>query len=93
LNVALTRAKASLFILGRAETLRRNALWRELIADARERRCFVEYDEQFWKGVVRNLRPANLVPERKKLEEEQRTVEVKPAPESLAFKIKVRHTG
>lgn len=59
LNVALTRAKASLFILGRADALQRNALWRELIKDARERSCFIENDERFWTWLRDRRAPPN----------------------------------
>jgi len=38
MNVALTRAKSSLFILGNAPTLERSdKTWKDIIADARSR--------------------------------------------------------
>ncbi|QHN91954.1 Helicase [Arachis hypogaea] len=40
-NVALTRARYCLWILGNASTLiNRNNVWRELVLDAKERNCF-----------------------------------------------------
>lgn len=42
LNVALTRAKCSLFVIGRASALVQHPLWRELIKDCRDRKMFVE---------------------------------------------------
>lgn len=41
LNVALTRAKCSLFVLGSADTLVRNPIWRALIEEAKNRKSFV----------------------------------------------------
>lgn len=83
LNVALTRAKCSLFILGRSDTLMRNSLWGELIKDSKERNSFISYDEQFW-DMARNLRPNNMYPPRNEVAQERR-----PAPEPVVFKIKV----
>ncbi|KAG0197395.1 DEAD-box type RNA helicase [Mortierella sp. GBA30] len=40
MNVALTRARQSLFILGHAETLRREEIWGDLVRDAEERGLF-----------------------------------------------------
>lgn len=37
MNVALTRARQSLFILGHAETLRREEIWGDLVRDAETR--------------------------------------------------------
>ena len=43
MNVALTRARASLFVLGHCPTLERSdKTWRDIIADARERGCLVD---------------------------------------------------
>jgi len=58
LNVAITRAKCSLFLLGRAANLVQSSLWRALIEDAKERGVFVPYDEGFW----RQLRSSTFVP-------------------------------
>ncbi|KAJ7784568.1 SEN1 N terminal-domain-containing protein [Mycena metata] len=45
MNVALTRAKSSLFILGNAPTLSRsNDLWRTIVADARSRDSLIPVD-------------------------------------------------
>ncbi|KAF9435487.1 DEAD-box type RNA helicase [Entomortierella beljakovae] len=40
MNVALTRARQSLFILGHAETLRRERIWGDLVVDAEARNMF-----------------------------------------------------
>lgn len=43
MNVAITRAKSSLFILGNAATLERsNETWREIVADSKARNIFAE---------------------------------------------------
>jgi superfamily I DNA and/or RNA helicase len=43
MNVALTRARASLFVLGHCPTLERSdKTWKDIISDARERGCLVE---------------------------------------------------
>lgn len=39
MNVALTRARTSLWILGNGESLRRNKIWRRLLNDAEDRHC------------------------------------------------------
>lgn len=39
MNVALTRAKTTLWILGNEDSLRRDAVWNRLLADATDRKC------------------------------------------------------
>lgn len=41
LNVAITRAKCSLFICLNADSLQTNELWRQLIEDAKSRQLYV----------------------------------------------------
>jgi senataxin len=66
INVALTRAKASLFVLGRADSLSKNGLWRALIEDARQRGLLAPYDDATWRrmrescGSVLGSIPSNL---------------------------------
>ena len=48
LNVAITRAKCSLFLIGKSSTLLQNQLWRSLIEDAKNRKMFVPFDSTFW---------------------------------------------
>lgn len=48
LNVAITRAKCSLFLLGKSSTLVQNQLWRSLIEDSKDRKMFVPFDSIFW---------------------------------------------
>ncbi|ONH68944.1 Helicase SEN1 [Cyberlindnera fabianii] len=54
MNVALTRPKSSLWILGHQESLVKNELWRDLITDAKERNCLVEAKMGFTKSAVGN---------------------------------------
>ncbi|KAF9902528.1 DEAD-box type RNA helicase [Linnemannia zychae] len=44
MNVALTRARSSLFILGNADTLRRKKIWGNLVRDAEERGFFTKVE-------------------------------------------------
>ncbi|KAF9123650.1 DEAD-box type RNA helicase [Mortierella sp. 14UC] len=44
MNVALTRARSSLFILGNADTLRRKKIWGDLVRDAEERGFFTKVE-------------------------------------------------
>ncbi|KAK0487479.1 SEN1 N terminal-domain-containing protein [Armillaria novae-zelandiae] len=49
MNVALTRAKSSVFIVGHAPTLERsNKFWTQIIVDARERSCLVDADIKYF---------------------------------------------
>jgi superfamily I DNA and/or RNA helicase len=48
LNVAITRAKCSLFLLGKSSILVQNQLWRSLIEDAKDRKMFIPFDSNFW---------------------------------------------
>ncbi|EKM51498.1 uncharacterized protein PHACADRAFT_199007 [Phanerochaete carnosa HHB-10118-sp] len=49
MNVALTRAKSSIFILGNAATLERSDEdWRTIVKDARERSCLVDVDVTYF---------------------------------------------
>lgn len=60
MNVALTRAKCSLYILGKSSALMNSPLWGALIQDARARSVFVPYEESTWKS-HRHAHPINLV--------------------------------
>eukprot|EP00908_Phaeocystis_cordata_P022535 Transcript_4946.p3 GENE.Transcript_4946~~Transcript_4946.p3 ORF type:complete len:474 (+),score=230.79 Transcript_4946:2027-3448(+) len=42
INVSLTRARRSLFVLGHAQTLRGEPLWATMIKDAEERQCVIK---------------------------------------------------
>lgn len=70
INVAITRAKSSLFVLGRADSLYCNQLWRAVIDDARSRGLLVPYDEDAWRemsAACQNMIgriPENLFPPR-----------------------------
>lgn len=48
LNVAITRAKCSLYLLGKSSNLVQSQLWRSLIEDAKNRKMFVPFDSTFW---------------------------------------------
>ncbi|KAJ7780655.1 SEN1 N terminal-domain-containing protein [Mycena maculata] len=57
MNVALTRAKSSLFILGNAATLSRsNEIWSSIISDARTRNSFVEVDRSYFTAPSTSVR-------------------------------------
>ncbi|KAH8114513.1 SEN1 N terminal-domain-containing protein [Phellopilus nigrolimitatus] len=61
MNVAITRSKSSLFIVGHGPTLQRsNETWRDIIEDARTRSCLIEPTDTsyFTKNVVSNATPA-----------------------------------
>ena len=45
LNVALTRAKQCLAVLGSARTLSKESIWHSLIDDARQRHCVIDVQE------------------------------------------------
>lgn len=55
LNVAITRAKTSLWILGDPRTLVANPVWRALIEDASERGCIVESIRGSFIDSIRNF--------------------------------------
>ena len=46
LNVALTRARHALYIVGSEQSLNASADWRALLADARERGCVFDVDAE-----------------------------------------------
>ncbi|KAI0720479.1 SEN1 N terminal-domain-containing protein [Cerioporus squamosus] len=49
MNVALTRAKASLFVLGNASTLERSDdIWRKIVENARSRSCLIKADPGYF---------------------------------------------
>ncbi|KAI0039679.1 hypothetical protein FA95DRAFT_993043 [Auriscalpium vulgare] len=49
MNVALTRAKSSLFVLGHCPTLERSdETWKQIVVDARARSCLVEADVSYF---------------------------------------------
>ncbi|KAI0632099.1 SEN1 N terminal-domain-containing protein [Trametes polyzona] len=53
MNVALTRAKASLFVLGNAATLERSDdMWRKIVENARSRSCLVDVDVSYFTAPV-----------------------------------------
>jgi hypothetical protein len=45
INVALTRGRRSVLVVGAADTLQRSRLWSHLITDAKQRNCFVSCAE------------------------------------------------
>merc|ERR1712224_923222 len=57
LNVALTRAKFGLIILGNPKVLSSNALWRGLLIHYREQGCLVD-------GPITKLKPSTMIFER-----------------------------
>lgn len=58
MNVALTRAKSSLFVIGNAATLERSdAKWRTIIGDARDRGLLIDYARNTFSGNVPHPKP------------------------------------
>ncbi|KAJ3308485.1 DEAD-box type RNA helicase, partial [Gonapodya sp. JEL0774] len=60
LNVAITRAKSSLWIVGRSGSLIQNPVWGSLIVDAKKRGCFAKFDTSAY---TLHQVPANLYPD------------------------------
>ena len=56
LNVAITRAKHSMWIVGHAGVLRMNHDWRELIDDSKRRGAFLEQSEAAYRNSIGALR-------------------------------------
>ncbi|KAL1693704.1 SEN1 N terminal-domain-containing protein [Schizophyllum commune] len=53
MNVALTRAKSSLFILGHADTLSRSdETWKQIVADAKERKLMTDVDVSYFTAPI-----------------------------------------
>lgn len=71
MNVALTRAKSSVFIVGHAPTLERSdKFWAQIIVDARERSCLIQANIKYF-----------TTPD---TEQKQNTVVQKKSPKALA---------
>jgi len=63
MNVGLTRAKSSLFILGNSDFLVRNHMWKRLVEDAQERNAFTPNVRGLFDRPTRtSARPAGLPP-------------------------------
>jgi senataxin len=58
--VAITRAKCSLFLLGKSSTLLANPLWRALITDAKDRNLFKPYTDKFWQPPMKQINGKTL---------------------------------
>ncbi|KAG0345156.1 DEAD-box type RNA helicase [Podila humilis] len=61
MNVALTRARQSLFILGHADTLRRESIWGDLVQDAEERGLFTKVHPTVFGPHSLRAMPLNLL--------------------------------
>jgi senataxin len=82
MNVAITRSRSSLFILGHAPTLERSdENWRKIVQDARERSLLTEADVSFFTTQTTNPQVRQLAspPKSKK----QPTVTLPPKPDDL----------
>ncbi|KAL0961073.1 hypothetical protein HGRIS_014934 [Hohenbuehelia grisea] len=81
MNVALTRAKSSLFILGNAATLSRsNDTWKRIVDDARSRQILTEVDTSYFSSPSRSITTAKLV---KSSTSPQKTQAFPPPPSDL----------
>ncbi|OCH91849.1 hypothetical protein OBBRIDRAFT_886653 [Obba rivulosa] len=66
MNVALTRAKSSLFVLGHASTLERSdEVWRSIVLDARTRSCLSDVDTVYFTASTTTTKPASSVTKKK----------------------------
>ena len=84
LNVALTRAKYGLVILGNPKVLSRHELWHSLLVHFKDRKCFVE-------GPLANLQACLLQFSRPKVS--FRNKENRPAPYGLVGYPNARYNG
>lgn len=65
MNVALTRARTTMWILGNKSSLRRDKVWNKLITDAEERKCVTVAEPGFLRRVTRPLSEKDEFPEDK----------------------------
>lgn len=78
LNVALTRARFGLVVLGNAKVLAKDALWNSLLVHFKERNCLVE-------GALTNLKTSAIqLPQLKKVALPQRHMQTWPQVTLLA---------
>lgn len=88
MNVALTRAKSSLFILGDAKALQSNESWRKLVDDAKDRGVLREVDPSSF-TLRATAVPKQVSPQRKtaakgkKRESDASKLAILPAPDGL----------
>ncbi|KAF9013411.1 SEN1 N terminal-domain-containing protein [Cyathus striatus] len=83
MNVALTRAKSSLFILGNAPTLERSDdNWRNIVLDARSRSALVEVNPSYFTTPISYVPPSN--PKTKK-KAAQKSNTATPTPTDLVI--------
>jgi predicted DNA helicase len=54
MNVAVTRAKSALWILGNEESLLKNPVWRRLVADAKKRHLYTDCKPGYLNNLFRN---------------------------------------
>ncbi|CUA67598.1 Helicase SEN1 [Rhizoctonia solani] len=77
MNVAITRSRSSLFILGHAATLERcNATWKSIVEDARTRRCLLKYSQEMVQSTPMH-KPNAIRPAPKKKPDPKIAIEVK----------------
>lgn len=68
MNVAVTRAKSALWILGNEESLLKNPVWRRLVADAKQRNLYTDCKPGYLNNLIRNG-DQNAFQEKRKLED------------------------
>ncbi|KAG1882613.1 SEN1 N terminal-domain-containing protein [Suillus subluteus] len=82
MNVAITRARSSLFILGHAPTLERSdENWRKIVQDARERSLLTEADVSFF--TTQTMNPPVRRPPSPPKPKKQPAVTLPPKPDNL----------
>lgn len=81
MNVAVTRAKSALWILGNEESLLKNPVWRRLVADAKQRHCYTDCKPGQLNNLIRNGDQA-AHQEKRKFEDDDQSGRKKKKPKS-----------
>lgn len=83
MNVALTRARTTLWILGNKQSLRRDKIWSKLIADAEDRNCVTPAEPGFLKRVFK----VGAMPQVEYIENKRQQTSLEPAPDAKKRKV------
>ncbi|KAI0822260.1 SEN1 N terminal-domain-containing protein [Trametes gibbosa] len=80
MNVALTRAKASLFVLGHAPTLERSdEVWRNIVQNARSRSCLFDVDVSYFTAPNSAMQSKPLMQEKQVKPPSKAAIDMEPA--------------